>query len=181
MRASTGKAVTLSAIPMNSANGTNAIASPAKAGYSHHAEATPIRKASSMVPWLITTAVVARCRAPPGSRCMPTTNMNRINPIWLSVPSAGSEAGGNRNAPAAGHDQPSTEGPSTMPAAISTTTRGCPKGRKALPIRRVKPMITTICMSSRISGSCNDSVSRELIETTGGAVRAIAVAEFGGP
>ena len=80
--------------------------------------------------------------------------MKSSTPIWLSSCRIGIDAAGNRNALVAGATQPTSEGPSSTPAAISPMTGGCPTRLASAPIARAASMMTISWRSSRASGCC---------------------------
>ncbi len=126
-----------------------------------------------MLAWLISSAVRACRRSSGRSTSSPTANMNSSTPIWLSNCKGASAAGGNRKARACGHNRPSRDGPSRMPAKISPITAGWPIRRKTRPSRRAAAMITTICNSSKLSGWCRRS-ARAGVAAGGGAAPTVA-------
>ena len=75
IRASTGNAVTLMAAPRNSAKGANARPGGAKRSKSPSESTAPSAKGTTMLTWLIRSAVLPRSRSVPVSSSRPTRNM----------------------------------------------------------------------------------------------------------
>ena len=94
IRANTGNAVMLMAIPMKSAKPVKEVLAGAKGGKSPVLMPCPGRKGTMMLAWLTMIAEVAFSRRCCRSNSIPTTNMKSTTPIWLSRLSAGIEAGG---------------------------------------------------------------------------------------
>ncbi len=77
-----------------------------------------------MLTWLVNTAAWPWLFNSLGLIPNPTRNMKMITPIWLKALRKPRLAGGNKYAESPGAIQPSSDGPSRMPANISPTTRG---------------------------------------------------------
>ena len=84
---------------------------------------------------------------------MPMTNMNRSSPTWLSSWRFDSETAGKRNPNTSGTSDPSSEGPSSTPAAISPMTACWPIRENSAPISRATARMTTICSRRIENGS----------------------------
>ena len=67
--------------------------------------------------------------------------MNTHTPIWLINCKTPSDSLGKTKSDAPGHNQPSNDGPSRMPAVISPITAGCPNRVNNEPNRRVAKMM----------------------------------------
>ena len=127
MRAITGNAVIDIAAAMNSANGQNPTPAGASAGYSDGEMPMPSAIGSSTPSAPTAPAAFSCARMPSGARSSaPTMNMKSTSPSVDSDVSAGSESLANSAAWNPGNSAPNTIGPSTMPAAISPITAGCP-------------------------------------------------------
>ena len=105
-----------------------------------------------MLAWLTTSAICAFFRTWLTSNSIPTMNMNRQTPIWLSNCKVPNECAGKIKLNAWGHSQPSKDGPSKMPAAISPMTAGCPNLRNIAPTVRVAARMTMNCSKRRLRG-----------------------------
>ena len=123
IRARTGNAVMLMAMPMKSAKARKLTPSGAKSGYSNSERRTPRKYGTTMPVLLTTTAVWAWLDRSERSSSRPT-NRKRTTPISAKSLSAGRDEAVKRNWYASGAAAPRTEGPSTSPATISPTTAG---------------------------------------------------------
>ena len=111
-----------------------------------------------MLAWLMTTAACPRPRSSLGSSSSPTTNRNRITPIWARTLSSATLCGGNTAADTPGATHPKRLGPSMIPASISPTTRGWRTRRASAPITRLSPRMA-VNSANRISAGlmCMDN------------------------
>ena len=100
----------------------------------------------------IATEVRVRPLRSLGSSSRPTRNMNSTSPTWASICNSFSESAGNSAVDTSGRSQPSSDGPSMMPAATSAITIGCPMRRIATPSRRDTVTMTITCANRRVSG-----------------------------
>ena len=150
MRAITGKAVMDRAAPMNSAKGQKPTPWGAKAGYSTGASATPRPSGTTVLTRPTMPAAWICWRTPRCARSSsPITNMNSTRPTVDSADSPPSEALAKSWPCTSGSRAPMMTGPSTMPAAISPTTLGCPRCRSSQPQTRAVPRMT-MSWSSRV-------------------------------
>jgi len=77
--------------------------------------------------------------------------MNRMRPTWLSMLSSVSESFGKTAPDVWGAAQPSNDGPSRMPAAISAITMGWRMRRARRPMRREALMMSSAWTMKRAS------------------------------
>ena len=103
-----------------------------------------------MLVWLMTIEVCVRPLKSFGSSSRPIRNMKRTRPTWLSILRTGSESAGKSPAIPAGHNQPSSDGPRTMPAITSAMTSGWPSHRVTTPRARETRRIAAICTSATV-------------------------------
>ena len=89
------------------------------------------------------TAVVALLRTCPTFNSIPTVNMKRQMPTWLSKRSVPRDSAGKTKANAPGASRPNSDGPSRMPASISPTTAGKPMRTKIRPSTRQAAITTS--------------------------------------
>ncbi len=113
----------------------------------------------TMLVWLSNNAGLILFRKTLISNSIPTTNINKIKPIWLRNCRFPKDSTGKSAAENSGKYIPKSEGPSTMPAAISPITVGCPILVKIQPKTLTTIMITTICASKTASGCSKLCVS----------------------
>ena len=119
MRASTGKAVTLIEAPRNRENETKSPSCDPRREKITRASTTPLRKGTTMLTWLTIAAACPRPRMSRTSSSTPIRNMKSTSPNWARISMKGIISGPKRNSVAPGHRAPSSEGPRTIPAAIS--------------------------------------------------------------
>ena len=153
MRASTGNAVMLIEMPMNSAKAVNEAPAAARSLKRNQASTTPSRYGNTMLDVADHDSRVRPAPHWPTSSSMPTVNMNRQTPIWLrSRSDVRARTPETPTANASGVSHPNSDGPSRMPAAISPTTEGCPRRANSFPTSRDTAMITRSCSRRRMSG-----------------------------
>ncbi len=137
-----------------------------------------------MLALLTAIAVRAMLRTCRRFTSMPTVNMNRHTPTWLSRRSVPSESGGNTAANRSGASRPNSDGPSTTPAAISPTTPGCPNRMNSRLISREATRMTNSCRNRRASGLwklARNSAVNPASPGTAVAVAAVDALTAGGP
>ena len=123
----TGKAVMDIAAAMNSANGQKSTPAGARVGCSKGEIAMPNSMGTSTPNRPTAPAAFSCARTPSGARnSAPTMNMKSTRPSMDSEDRPANDSGANNWAWKSGNNAPNTIGPSTMPAAISPTTVGCP-------------------------------------------------------
>nr|WP_291407212.1 hypothetical protein [Actinophytocola sp.] len=122
--ANTGNAVTLSARPRNNANAP--VDNPAgwNTAGSANASRTPASRGPAMVPCPTITEMGPDLRSVGSDSSRPMTNMKRTTPSCAIASMKPSACGVKIATCRLGATAPSTDGPSTIPAAISPTRRG---------------------------------------------------------
>ena len=126
IRASTGNAVMLIAMPMKSAKARNVIPTGASSRYRKSERSTASAYGTTMLVWLTTSAVGAMDRSFGRSSSSPITKRKSTMPISANSVNEESDDGAKRKRKRPGATAPRSDGPSTIPATISPITAGWP-------------------------------------------------------